>query len=398
MKRLLLVFALLVTASAAHAVGDQAYLGMFVETSVMKMAGMPAMPQMPAGMDMSKLGKIPGMGKMMSMWAPQRKLDVRLWSPGLAPETAAASIAPPAGLKQGPKLDLDIYRPQPEKGKTEGGGGTAGAPGGQTEMTIKYYWGSSATVRPGQPKVIKFGSLTPDQKRLMQDSARKAQASGSYFYKPDWTTGYWPTDKQPGSIAKDAALPGTYALTTNYCGNVSIDCPSNVDFLDPIDMTSPDLTEQPDRTQAIKFAWKPIPNLLGSHAMIFGMEGKTTIIMWSSSEVWRDDMMSVDWGYLQMAEVRQFVKDKIMMPGDQSDVTVPEGIFKDCDMASMQMVGYGPGAALEKVQPIPRIQTKTTLNLMLGGKGMPGGPGGMPGRGGKGHSMPPTEDSSDGNQ
>jgi len=36
------------------------------------------------------------------------------------------------------------------------------------------------------------------------------------------------------------------------------------------------------------------------------------------------------------------------------------------------MVGYGPGAALDKGQPLPRIQTKTTLSIMLSGKGMSG--------------------------
>ena len=54
-------------------------------------------------------------------------------------------------------------------------------------------------------------------------------------------------------------------------------------------------------------------------------------------------MMSVDWGFLQMAEVRKFVKDTIMMAGDRTTVTVPAGIFANADMANMMMVGYGPG-------------------------------------------------------
>ncbi len=383
MKTVLVILALLVCASAVYAVGDQAYLGMFVETSVMKMAGMPA-PQLPPGLDLSKIKNMPGMENMMSMFGPKRKLDVRLWSPGIAPQNASASIAVPAGLKQGNKLDLEIYRPEPEKGSTSSGSGSAG-PGGQTQMTIKYYWGSSATVKPGQPKVISFGSLTPEQKKRMEEASRKAQSTGSYYYKPDWTTAYWPTKKQPGMIAKDATLPGTYSLTTNYCGNVTIDCPANVDFLAPIEMTSPDLDQRPDLTQALELQWKPIPNLLGSHAMIFGMEGKNTIIIWSSSEIWREDMMSVDWGFLQMAEVKQFVKDTIMMAGDRTSVTVPAGIFKNADMANMMMVGYGPGAARDNTQPIPRIQTKTSLNLMLGGKKMAGPPE-------EGEGNPPDEE------
>jgi hypothetical protein len=74
--------------------------------------------------------------------------------------------------------------------------------------------------------------------------------------------------------------------------------------------------------------------------------------------------------YLQMAEVSDYVKQQQFMAGDTVEVTVPEAIFKDCDMVSMQMIGWGPGAAVDKGQPIPRVQTKTTLTVMLGGKMM----------------------------
>jgi len=36
------------------------------------------------------------------------------------------------------------------------------------------------------------------------------------------------------------------------------------------------------------------------------------------------------------------------------------------------MIGYGPGTALDQAQPLPRVQTKTTLTAMLGGKMMKG--------------------------
>jgi len=77
-----------------------------------------------------------------------------------------------------------------------------------------------------------------------------------------------------------------------------------------------------------------------------------------------------DMGFLQMAEVREFVKQTVFMSGDRTKVNVPAGIFENCDMAMFNMVGYGPGAALDKAQPIPRIQTKTSLRITLGGKGM----------------------------
>jgi hypothetical protein len=371
MRTALALLVLLAAAAVVLAVGDQAYLGIFAETKVMRMAGMPPMPALPPGVDLSK---IPGMRNMPAMpGAPQRLLDVRLWSPGIAPQNAFAYVAPPEGLKQGNRLDLNLYRPQAEKVE----GGTFN-PDAMPDFTVKIYWGSSPTVKPGQPKVIHWGNLTPEQKELMKRQASRA-ARGSYFYKPDWTTGYWPTDRQPGRIADDASLLGNYALTTNYTGNVSIEAPANVDFLAPIEIGSPDLQKDVPLEGAIGFAWQQIPNALGLHAMITGMEGKNTLVIWNSSEVDTGAMMGVDWGYLEMAQVREFVKQTVMMKGDRTSVTVPAGIFKNCQMPMFMMVGYGPGAALATGQPLPRIQTKTTINIMLGGKAMRGmgpmGPG-----------------------
>jgi hypothetical protein len=366
MKRLVFVVLMLAAACNVYAAQDQAFLAILAETKLMKMVGMPAMPEgfkMPEGVKMPANVMMPG--------APQRVLNVRLWSPGIAGADATASIAPPPGLKQGDKLDLELYRPKAEEGTTGGSAPGEFNPDSMPEFTIKIYWGSSETVKPGQPKIIKWGGLTAEQKAAMKKRAREARAGQSYFYKPDWTTGYWPTSEQPGKISKDASLVGTYTLTTNYTGNVSIDARDNVDFLAPIDMSSPKLDKKIDFTQFIPFAWKQIPNALGLYTSVMGMEGKSTMIMWSSSEVFQEGLMG-DMGFLQMAEVRDYVKQTVFMKGDQTKVDVPEGIFANADMAMFNMVGYGPGAALDKAQPLPRIQTKTTLNIMLGGKMMPG--------------------------
>jgi hypothetical protein len=97
------------------------------------------------------------------------------------------------------------------------------------------------------------------------------------------------------------------------------------------------------------------------------MEGKNTMVIWLSSET-LDEMVMGDMGFLQMAEVRDNVAKNVFMAGDRTSVDVPAGIFVNGDFVMMQMAGYGPGAALEQAQPLPRIQTKTSLMLMLGGK------------------------------
>ncbi len=353
----------LALAGFAQPADDQAFFAILAETKVGRMAGMPPMDfgDLPPGI------KLPPQAMMFS-GKPMRLLNIRLWSPTIAPADATASVAPPEGLKQGPKLDLELYRPE---GKTAGGNVQGFDPDSDPQkFTIKIYWGSSKTVKEGQPKIVTWGGLTPEQQAAMKDRAREAQAAGnSYFYKEGWTTGYWPTKKQPGQIDLAASLVGKYSLTTNYTGNVDIEAPSDVNFLAPILMSSPNLDNKLDLNKSLPFSWGSIPNALGLHAGIMGMEGRNTLILWSSSEVFTEGIMG-DMGFLQIAEVRDFVAKTIFMAGDRTSVDVPEGIFANADFAMMQMVGYGPGAALDKAQPLPRIQTKTSLMLMLGGKKM----------------------------
>ncbi len=383
-----LVLALLAVRPAPVAMpDDQAFLGVFAETSLMKMVGMPEMPEIPDMPDMPDIKlpdgvklpagvKLPGQGGpagMMLPGRPSRKLEVRLWSPGIAPDGATASLAIPDGLKLGPKLDLGLYRPKPEEGKVDDF-----MPGGTpADFTIKRYWGSSATVRDGQPEIIKWDTLSPEAKAVMREQAKKAQRAHSYYYKPDWTTGYWPTGDAPGTIKKDAALEGHYALTTTYTGNVEIDVPEKVNFLAPLEMSSPDFSKTIDMAKAMEFKWKAVPNVLGYHMAVMGMEGKNTIIIWTSSEIKSD--MAVNYDYMQMADVIAKVKETSMMDPKRVDCTCPAGIFKDCDMVFGMMAGFGPGAALDKAQPLPRVQTKTTLQMMLGGKKMKGMMDGMGG-------------------
>lgn len=354
MWKLLLVLAVLSLAVGCAAVEGQAHLGIFAETSVFRMnIAMPEMPDMPQGVDLSAM---PGM-EMLS-GKPTRALKIRLWSPGIAPQDAFAYVQPPAGLKLGNKLDLELYRPKPSSGSGTSGNGESGD---MSKLTIKVYWGCSPTVRQGQPKVIQFGSLSPAEQERMKSAAKRME---SYYYKPDWTTGYWPNEMKPVKVAMDASMVGTYKLTTNYTGSVSIDAPSNVTFLAPFDLSSPAKGKPIDLTKSIDLAWAQIPNILGQHAVVFGMEGQNTIIIWSSSENYTDQYMGM-MDYMQMAEVRQLVTQQVMMGPTKTSCSVPSGIFAKCDAPMLMMVGYGPGAALDTGNPLPRIQTKTLLTMML---------------------------------
>lgn len=103
---LMLSSAMALTTPAAQS--DQAFFAILAETKMGRMAGMPVidLSGLPPGV------KLPPEAMAMA-GKPARVLNIRLWSPSIAPKDATASVAPPAGLKQGAKLNLELYRPEP---------------------------------------------------------------------------------------------------------------------------------------------------------------------------------------------------------------------------------------------------------------------------------------------
>jgi hypothetical protein len=341
----------------ATADDEQANLSIFADAQVMRIAGMPEMPELPKIPGLGQLSaKIPGLGG-----APMRMLSVRLFAPGIAPDDATASLAIPAGLKLGPKLDLELYRPAAKEEVPPAEVPPTEAP----EYTIIRYWGSSPTVKEGQPETFNWGALTDEQKAVLREQMEKSAKKSSYFFKGDWTTGYWPNGKATGIVDAKASLVGKYALTTTFTGNVAFDVPKGVDFLNGIKLTSPDLTKLPPLDEAMTFRWEPVPNVLGYYAMITGMKGKDTMITWSSSEVKDNTMMGES--YLGADRVAELVQANVLMAPDRKDFTVPAGIFKDCDTVILMMTGYGPGVEAQGT-PLPSLQSRTTLMVTLGGK------------------------------
>src|SRR5579863_2499769 len=104
------LFFVVATGASGHKVDDTSFVGIFAETHAMRIAGVKVrpMPKLPPGIS------IPASARAMMSGAPTRTLTVRLYAPLIAPDDATASIAPPAGLKLGDKLNLELYRAKPE--------------------------------------------------------------------------------------------------------------------------------------------------------------------------------------------------------------------------------------------------------------------------------------------
>lgn len=378
MRRFLLPAALaglIIGGAVIAADQERAFWGVFLDTSTMRSAGMPDMSEMLRNMPPEVLRNLPPEARAMMGGGAQRQITMRLWSPGIAPPEAKAEAFPPAGAKLGDKLPLKLWRPgEEEPGRSEGEPGEA-VPVPAGKMTIKIYWGSSRTVKPGQPKVVEheWAAMSPEEQARLKEMMSE---SSGLAYRPDWTTGYWPdVAGDSPTVADDARMAGTMRLETNYTGSTAVEIPDNVNFLDGIVFGSPNLSRELDLTKYIEFKWKEIANCLGFEAQIIGMEGQNTVIVWHAGEAEPRESGNAD--FMQMAEVRRLVDEQQFIAGNSTAMTVPAGIFADCDMANMMMTGYGTGAANDEGQPRARVQSRTRYNGMLGGKMMAGMGGGF---------------------
>jgi len=366
MRRLLLaVVALVLSAGCAWAARDRASLAILAETRVRRVALMPVATPPPPGVEEEEL---PSESELIAGGKPLHLLGVRLWSPGIAPSNARASLALPPGLRLGERLDLDIYRPKPGQTVPE-----VEAPAAVPNYTLKVYWGSSATVRPRQPRVMRLSDLTGEQQaallRLLAEVA--LGPPGPRFYRPGWTTASWPALGPPGHLPEGASLAGRYTLTTDYTGGATIRAPRGKRFLPPQALALPDLTKRAALDRALTLRWRRLRKLVGQQAMILGKEGPDTLVIWSAAE--RAGAAPFrEWSDLEAAAVRALVRrDELLKPG-RTRAVVPAGIFTNVDLAHLVLIGYGPQLTANRPNLRARLATNTTLLAVLGGKALPG--------------------------
>lgn len=319
-------------------VGSKPQLGVFADTMKTIIPGLNV-----ADLPPEAQAAIAGLGS-------QRMLRVHLWTqgaPSQAGPTAALDIA--QGLKLGPTLNLEL--PQRAPGKDE----PIRIPPGAENFEMRRYWGCSATVRPGQPKVIKSAGTTPGGTVTVPRSG----AGGV----PEWTDAFWPNSKQQTSpvAPQGAALPGKYALRSNYVNGVNFEVPEGLNFLEPVALTTPPGVGA-DLSKALPLSWKPVAGAQGYHLMATGLKGKNTLILWSSAE--REDDSSFA-AYAPTEEIKSLVAKGVYLAPDKAQCTIPAGIFQGCQSVSIQAYAFGPSFTQNNTSPSVRVQTRSITMLAL---------------------------------
>ncbi len=327
-------------ALAASAQGEKPTLTLTATTTRTSIPGL-------ANIELPKGVELPPEARALLGGAGQRSLLVRLARPGAPPANPSAELDIPGGLKLGPTLVLDVPRPA--------GGGKGEdvptLPQGFEKFEIRQYWGCSAAVRPGQPRVLRGGGLPVGQipRGPVPGTRGGAGAEG--------VSAHWPNGRQKTPpIAAEAALPGKYQLRTNLTPNLGFEVPSGVTFLPPVELTATS-----DLAKPVKLSWKPVAGALGYIAIATGSNGKNTMIMWSSAET--GDAAAA---FGSSGDPRDLVQKGILMKPDRVECTIPAGIFAGCQGVSVMFRAIGPSFEQAGSTPAVKVETESMATLVLG--------------------------------
>jgi hypothetical protein len=369
--RLLIFLPFALVASMAIAQGEKpaAHYWMSVETRNMTIPGMSAQDM--AMMGAMRGGNMPGVG-------PGRSILLQLSAPGQQPSPNATHDIPP-GQNMGQTLPLLV----PERA---GGGGPTEYEQPKVEGRMIIYWGCGDTVRQGQPIIINFADLGTGAGKMPPSHV------GALPQPPgpgrDRTYGTWPYDRNSIPVPRDSSLVGDHFVHGNYPPEIKFAVDNRHDFMAPVVFSN----VSGATTDAIRFQWDPVPTAIGYFASAFGVvESNKDFIAWSSSELAEigGNLLT----FLPPAQVQRLIQDKVVMPTQTTQCTIPQGIFRETRGASLQFIAYGdelnfvhpPRPADPKIRWDPiwyaKVRLKSTGMLVLGAEGS--------GRGRAGRQPPP---------
>lgn len=220
-------------------------------------------------------------------------------------------------------------------------------------MKMKIYWGSAGTIPEGQPKIAPMQGADVAEKAAEKDTAKK-ENEGSFAY--------WP-GKDDKPLGAKACAPGTYTLTTNYCGSTSTTLDPEQDFLAPFDLV--DSSARNDPAKAYTIRWKKIANAKAYLLTATGGNSKGTIVWASSSNPEWMNVSDVTKRALAPDELQKLIKDGILLPPDTTSCVIPAGIFKDADTAILTMTAIGPDKIEEKNGISTSIIVRSTATVPI---------------------------------
>lgn len=306
-----------------------------------------------------------GMTKYAGM--PGRQIDIALYTANKPAGTSATQQTPERADVGAEPLHLVT----PPREGNSGGGEEASWPE-RPRGRILFYWGCSATVKPGQPRVIDMGKFsTQEYAGFMQGRGvtdRGARAEPGYAI--------WPNDRENSRVARDASLVGEHVVRGDGVpDNLKFTLSRDQDF-----MPSLKLDSGGKLADSIRVHWPSIAQarayLLTATSASEDKSGAPDLVLWSSSEL--PDPGTGLMNYASNANVDKWLREKVLLAPTQTECAVPAGIFAKAGTAMLQGIAYGneanfsyppkPASAPATWSPdwVARVRNKSVAMNMLG--------------------------------
>jgi len=325
-----------------------------------EMADMPLLGSLMGNMfGGSKLGVMPGKWLDLALYTRQK------------PAGTLGTHAIPPGQNMGPSLPLEpVEKPKPRGTSQDSNPGEYEKPKGR----LLLYWGCSATVRQGQPRILDMATAGP------QDFARFFV--GRYAPERGATSrpghAIWPNEKDNQRVPKNASLQGEHAVTgEGVPPSLKFALGERQDFMERLNLAAPG-----DPKASINSSWNAVPNARAYFLSAIGGDGND-MILWSSSDVPEAGLGLMD--YLSHSQIDQWIKDKVLLPATVQQCAIPSGIFGTAGGAMLRGIAYGNELNLVH-PPRPtdakllaawnpewslRVRVKSTAMAMLGQEAQP---------------------------
>jgi hypothetical protein len=285
-----------------------------------------------------------------------KSLTMELYSEQPVDAQCKAEVIVPSGLRlENPaKLFIDL------KQQTSDSEPLSKSETAREAFINKAYWGCSEVAPEGQPKVTKFS----ESENNVSAENRNVNALPSNSYA------FWPRpDSKP--LHDDAATPGTYTLTTNYCGNTSVTLEQEQNFLDTIELIN--VPKKANLDKAIKVTWKPVSNALAYLVNAYGGSGNVTVDWTSSSDP--AATVGIEARPVSKEEIAKLIEKKALLPPDVTSCTIPAGIFKGSWSVFLTVIAIGADKIEIKNGIETRVLVRSVVSVPLAGttyKPMPG--------------------------
>jgi hypothetical protein len=293
------------------------------------------------GMGAMGAGGMSGMmGRMMGGGAgAQKTLDLRLGSSQAAAGAPQAQHDIPPGMNMGPSLPL-VTPTQAREPAQPGTPGNMEMPKGR----LLVYWGCGEKAGAGQPVVIDFASVAAG--KVPNLASRRINAPDGPLFGRSKSFGEWPSPQDTRTVPPEASLRGDHVVKGNYSPDIRFTVDDRRDF-----MPAASLSSAATSGGGREVKWGAVSGATGYSLVVFAGRDANEMVMWSSSAV--QEMPAALLGFIPPAEVARLVREKVVLPPEVTQCTVPQEVMKATQMPMLQFIAYGD--ELNVVQP-PRPQ------------------------------------------